>query len=66
MKAENKSLKYFLDETSLNDYLKHFATLIEQNILKDSNYCFDSLAIRQPSKDLKHLLQGNGLPKLQG
>ena len=32
--------------------------------LKESNFCFDSLAIRQQSKDLKHLILGNGLPKL--
>ena len=34
--------------------------------LKDSNYCFNSLSIRQWTKDLKHLISGNGLPKLQG
>ena len=34
--------------------------------LKDSNYCFNSLAIRLWSKDLKHLISGNRLPKLQG
>ena len=44
------------------DYPKHFATLIERNILKDSNYCFDSLLIRLWSKDLKHLILGNGYP----
>ena len=37
----------------LYKYLKFFTTLIIQNILKDSNYCFDSLAIRVQSKDLK-------------
>ena len=37
--------------------------LIEQNTLKDSNYCFNSfLAIRLWSKDLKHLIPGNGVP----
>ena len=39
-------------------YLKHFAPLIERNTLKDSNHCFDSLSIRQRSKDLKHLISG--------
>ena len=47
-------------------YLEPFPTLIGQNILKDSNYCFNSLLIRQRFKDLKHLISGNGLPKLQG
>ena len=32
--------------------LIYFTTLIILNILKDSNYCFDSLAIRLRSKDL--------------
>ena len=31
-----------------------------------SLYCFNSLAIRLWSKDLKHLISGNRLPKLQG
>ena len=51
---------------------EHFATLIEQNILKDSNHkkknsyhCFNSLSIRQQSMDLKHFTLGNGLPELQ-
>ena len=34
--------------------------------LQDSNYCFNSLAIRLQSNDLKHLIPGNGVPKLQG
>ena len=34
-------------------YRKYFATLNKQNILNDFNYCFDSLAIRLLSKDLK-------------
>ena len=46
--------------------LEHFATLIEQNTLKDSNHCLNSLSIRQWSKDLKHLISGKGLPGLQG
>ena len=50
----------------LTYYLEHFATLIEQNILKDSNDCFDSLAIRLWSEDLKHLNPGNRPPGLQG
>ena len=29
-------------------------------------YCYNSLEIRLWSKDLKHLIPGNGLPKLQG
>ena len=29
-------------------------------------YCFDSLAIRLWSKDLKHLIPGTGPPGLQG
>ena len=45
---------------------EYFTKLIEQNILKDSNYYFDSLAIRLWSKDLKHLIPGNGLAGLQG
>ena len=44
----------------------HEENLSEQNILRDSNYCFDSLAIMQRSRDLKHLILGNELPKLQG
>ena len=36
-------------------YLKHFATLIERNVLN----CFDSLVIRQQSRDLKHFTVGN-------
>ena len=40
--------------------------LIERNILKDSNYCFKSLASRLWSKDFIHLIPGNGVPKLQG
>ena len=40
--------------------------LIERNPLKDSNYCFNSLAIRLCSKDLKHLIPGNRVHKLQG
>ena len=47
-------------------YLKYFATLITQNIPKDSHYCFDSLAIRLQCKDLKHLIPGTGPPGLQG
>ena len=46
-------------------YLEHLATLIELNILKDSNYCFNYLLIRLWSKDLKHLILGNELPGLQ-
>ena len=46
--------------------LKHFATLIEQNILKGSNYGFDSFVIRQRSRDFNNLILGNGLPELQG
>ena len=38
-------------------YLKHFATLIEQNILKHSNYCLDSLAIRLSLRTLNTLYQ---------
>ena len=34
--------------------------------LKDSNYCFNSLAIRIWPKDLKHLIPGNRLPDLNG
>ena len=34
--------------------------------LTDSNYCFNSLEIGPWFKDLKHLIPGNGLPKLQG
>ena len=30
--------------------------------LQDSNYCFNSLAIRLRSLDLKHLIPGNGYP----
>ena len=44
------------------NYLELLATLIEQNILKDSNSCVSSLLIRQQSKDLKNLISGNGLP----
>ena len=47
-------------------YLGQFATLIEQNILKDSTYFytyyFNSLSIRQRSKDLKHVSQVTGYP----
>ena len=43
-------------------YLEHYATLIERNILKDSNYCFHSLLIRLWSKELKHLILRDGLP----
>ena len=42
------------------------AILIEGNILKDSNFCFNSLAIRLRSQDLKNLIPGNGVPELQG
>ena len=34
--------------------------------IKDSNYCFNSVAIRLRSKDLKHLIPSNGVPELQG
>ena len=40
--------------------------MIIQNILKDSNYCFDSLAIRLQSKDLKTPYPRNRTPGLQG
>ena len=43
-------------------YLEHFATLIERNILKDSNYCFDSLAIRQSLRTTNTLSLGMGYP----
>ena len=56
----------YLNNCDIHYYLKHFATLIEQNILKDSNYCFVSLSIRQWSKDLKHFIPKDGLPELQG
>ena len=42
-------VRYICD---IHYYLQHFATLIEQNILIDSNNCFNSLSIRQRSKDL--------------
>ena len=31
-------------------------------IIHDSNTCFNSLAIRLRSEDLKHLIPGNGVP----
>ena len=40
--------------------------LIKQSIPKDSNNCFDFLAVRLRSKDLKHLIPGTGPPGLQG
>ena len=47
-------------------YLQHFAILIERNILKDSNHCFNFLSIRQQSEDLKQLISVKWLPELQG
>ena len=47
-------------------YLKYLATLIIQNILEDSYYRFDFLAIRLRSKDLKTPYPRNRTPGLQG
>ena len=46
----------------INYYHKYFTTLIIWNILKDSNYCFDSLAIRIQSNDLKTPYPKNQTP----
>ena len=35
-------------------------------LMKDSNYCFNYLVIRLRSDDLKHLIPGIEVPKLQG
>ena len=40
--------------------------LCNKRKVKFSNYCFNSLAIRLRSQDLKHFIPGNGVPKLQG
>ena len=49
--------RMFLDfALSSSQYLK----------IQDSNYCFNSLVIRLRSQDLKHLITGNGVRKLQG
>ena len=53
---------YYVASSRYTDYLEHFTTLFERNILKDSNHCFNSSSIRQRSKDLKHLISGNELP----
>ena len=37
-----------------------------RHVVIDANYSFNSLEIRLQSKDLKHLISGNGLPELQG
>ena len=39
---------------------------LNENIIKDFNTCFNSLAIRLQSYDLKHLIPGNGVTELQG
>ena len=65
----SQSFKNYLCYTlcfEFNRFVHTNLPLQENYILKGSNYCFDSLAIRQRSKDLKHLIPRDGLSGLQG
>ena len=59
-------IERYLNNYDMNYYFECFATLIIQNILKYSNYCFDSLAIRLQSNDLKTPYPNNWTQGLQG
>ena len=54
-----------LNNCDIHDYLKHFATLIERNIIKDYNYCFDSFELGNGPRTL-NIITRDGLPELQG
>ena len=65
----DKKWKPVFDNIEAKSEVKCTKTFVREGIYQSKSvsfYCFDSFAIRIRSDDLKHLIQGNGLPGLQG